>query len=86
MNKRNRWVDVTDPEGVELLGREADICARFMLIDHAEALYKGPGHTAENAACSTLFHACDYLRDRIGYEMEPHLKGMIKLPAEVANG
>jgi hypothetical protein len=84
MPKQNRWIDVTDPAGRELLGRAADLSARFLLLDHAEALYVGPGHTSENAAVATLMHACDYLRDRIGYEMEPHPKGMIQVYAEVA--
>jgi len=82
--KKNRWVDVTDSEGKELLGREADINARFLLIDHAEALYEGPGHADRNAAVCTLLHACDYLQNRIGYEMNPHPKGMIKILVEVA--
>jgi len=80
----NRWVDITDPVGRELLGRAGDLKARFILLDRAEAIYDGPGRTSENAAVATLMHACDYLRDRIGYEMEPHPKGMIRLPIEAS--
>jgi hypothetical protein len=80
----NRWVDITDAVGRELLGRAGDIKARFILIDLAEVIYDGPGRPIENAAVTSLIHACDYLRDRIGYEMEPHPKGMIRLPAEVS--
>lgn len=80
--KTNRWQDITDPVGRELLGRAGDLDARFMMLDRAEDIYIGPGNP-ENAAVATLMHACDYLKDRIGYEMEPHPKGMIRLPAEV---
>jgi len=82
--KSNRWIDITDPVGRELLGLNGDLNARFKLIDLAESIYIGPGNTEENSAVSTLMHACDYLMDRIGYEMDPHPKGMILLPSEVA--
>lgn len=58
----------------------ADLSSRLWLVDLAEEIYIGPGHTASNEAVATLMHACDYLNDRIGYEMEPHPKGMIRLP------
>lgn len=80
--KSNQWPVVTDRVGRELLGRSADLAARFLLLDCAEALYVGPGHTRENATVSSLMHACDYLNDRIGYEMEPHPTGMIRLPVD----
>ena len=57
----------------------ADLKARFLLVDLAESVYVGPGHTAENAAVSSLMHAAYYLEDRVAYEMEPPPKGMIKL-------
>lgn len=79
----NRWPDITDPIGRELLGRAGDLQARFMLLNHAEDIYDGPGYQDENSAVASLMHACDYLKDRIGYEMEPHPKGMIRLPGEV---
>lgn len=78
----NRWIDISDPLGRELLGRAGDIKARFMLLNRAEDIYVGPGNSADNAAVASLLHACDYLDDRIGYEMEPHPKGMVKLPAD----
>jgi hypothetical protein len=80
----NRLIDITDPVGRELLSRAGDLKARFILLDLAEDIYGGPGRKAENAAVATLMHACDYLNDRIGYEMEPHPKGMIRLPEEVS--
>jgi len=58
----------------------ADLKARFKLIDLAESIYVGPGNTAENDAVASLFHAACYLEDRIAYEMEPHPKGMIRMP------
>lgn len=79
---KNRWVDITDPVGRELLGRAGDLNARFMMLDCVEVIYCGPGCTSENSAVASLMHACDYLKDRIGYEMEPHPKGMIRLPLE----
>lgn len=85
----SRWVDAIDPVGRELLGRAGDLKARFMLLALAEEIYDGPGNPVENAAVATLMHACDYLRDRIGYEMEPHPKEKIRLIdpcAEVALG
>jgi hypothetical protein len=77
---KNRWIDITDPVGRELLGRAGDLNARFIIIDHVEAIYTGPGNRRANDAVATLMHACDYLKDRIGYEMEPHPRGMIRLP------
>jgi hypothetical protein len=74
----NQWPTITDPVGRELLGRAGDLKARFILIDCADAVYEGPGRPAQNAAVASLMHACDYLKDRIGYEMAPHPKGMIK--------
>lgn len=81
----NQWPLVTDPVGRELLGRAADIAARFVLIDCAEAVYIGPGHTSENAAVASLMHACDYLKDRIGYEMDPHPMGKVRIPEKVVS-
>lgn len=78
----NQWPVITDPQGRELLGRFGDLHARFMLIDACEDVYLGPGLTAEHAACTTLIHAEHYLRDRIGYEMEPWPKGMIQAVTE----
>lgn len=60
----------------------ADLRSRFLMLDLAEAIYVGPGHTASNQAVATLMHACDYLHDRVGYEMNPHPKGMIRLPID----
>lgn len=59
----------------------ADLKARFLLIDLAEAVYVGPGNPDENSAVSSLVHAADYLHDRIAYEMEPAPKGMIRMGA-----
>lgn len=60
-------------------GWNADLRARFMLIDLAEEVYFGPNATGTKLAASTLIHAADYLKDRVGYEMDPHPKGMIPL-------
>lgn len=59
-----------------------DIKARFIIVDLAISIYKGPGNSAENMAVASLMHAADYLADRIGYEMEPQPKGMIRIIAE----
>lgn len=56
----------------------ADLKAKLILIDVAEEIYIGPGDTETNAAVASLIHAADYLDDRIGYEMQPHPKGMIR--------
>ena len=61
-------------------GWAADLKARLILIDLAESIYVGPGHTDENEAVASIIHAADYLHDRIAYEMEPAPKGMILLP------
>jgi hypothetical protein len=58
---------------------QADLSARFKLIDLAESIYVGPGNTAVNEAVASLIHAADYLADRVAYEMEPPPKGMIRL-------
>lgn len=60
-----------------------DLRAWRILVDLAESVYEGPGHAESNAAFASLMHAADYLADRIGYEMEPHPKGMIRLPGDV---
>lgn len=62
-----------------------DLKARMVLIDMAEDIYLGPGNTDTNAAVASLIHAASYLKDRVGYEMQPHPKGMILLPG-VNNG
>ena len=56
-----------------------DLRSRFLMLDLAEEIYVGPGETASNEAVATLMHACDYLDDRVGYEMNPHPKGMIRM-------
>jgi hypothetical protein len=63
----------------------ADLRSRFLILDLAEEIYVGPGNTASNEAVGMLMHACDYLEDRVGYEMNPHPKGMIRLPQGVNN-
>jgi hypothetical protein len=83
MPKQNRWIDITDPVGRELLGCAADLKARLILVNLSESIYEGPGKIRENAAVATLLHAYDYLRDRIGYEMDPAPKGMVRVPGEV---
>ena len=55
-----------------------DLKARWLLLGLAESIYRGPGNDKENMAVSSLMHATDYLADRIGYEMNPHPKGMIR--------
>lgn len=62
-------------------GWAADLKAKLLLIDTAEDIYQGPGDTPLNAAVASLIHASYYLNDRVGYEMAPHPKGMILLPA-----
>lgn len=64
-------------------GWAADNRAKLMLVDIAEEIYEGPGDTEANSAVASLMHAADYLNDRIGYEMAPHPKGMIRLPEEM---
>lgn len=61
----------------------ADLRARMLMLDLAEGIYLGPGHTAVNEAVAMLLHACDYLDDRIGYEIGPPPKGMIRMPLTV---
>ena len=59
-------------------GLSADIMARKLLLDKAEHLYVGPGDTRINRAVCSLLHACDYLQDRVGYEMNPHPAGRVR--------
>jgi len=60
--------------------RAYDLRSRLLLLDLAEEIYVGPGHHDSNDAVAMLMHACGYLEDRVGYEMNPHPKGMILLP------
>lgn len=81
-----------NPDSVNKLPREeakkyfddwsGDLRARLILIDLAEAVYVGPGQSETNAAVASMLHAICYLEDRIAYEMEPHPKGMMRLPKE----
>lgn len=76
-------VKLTRPEAQAYFDQwSGDLRARLILIDLAEKVYIGPGHSAENMAVSSLIHATDYLNDRIAYEMDPAPKGMIKLLSE----
>jgi hypothetical protein len=77
----NRWLTITDPIARELLNRSGDLHARLLLIDLAELIYVCPGHPTCSAVAS-LIHAFEYLKNRVGYEMEPHPKGMIRMPTE----
>lgn len=63
-------------------GWSADLTARLILNDLIGVIYVGPGDTEVNAAVASLWHAEYYLEDRIGYEMDPAPKGMIRLMEE----
>ena len=71
-----------DAESRSLLLRAGDLRARFLLLDIAEEAYSD-GLRMEAARA---LHACDYLADRLQYELyPPPSKSMIRI-FEVPNG
>ena len=77
----NEWINHMNPAQAQahFAGRAADLWARWMLTGLMEKVYQGPGNTGANEAVTILWHACYYLEDRIGYEINPAPAGMILL-------
>lgn len=65
-------------EARRIIFRAADIKARWMLVNFAEAAY----NSGRNDACASLMHAVYYLEDRLAYELFPAPKGKIKIEME----
>ncbi len=67
------YTTIKDVEGRSLLRRQADLAARFILIDLTELTYAW----GEHEASAILFHAEMYLADRLSYMLNPPPEGMI---------